>query len=140
NRSKKSNAGAKPFDVLLLFNILILQRYYGLSDKQVEYQIVDRLSFKQFLGLESADKVPDEKKGWLFRERLRKANVIERLFEEFLGYLKNAGFVLNQGQIVDASFVPAPRQRNTKEENKKIKDGEGEELWKDAPKKKKHKD
>lgn len=140
NRSKKSNAGAKPFDVLLLFKILILQRYYGLSDKQVEYQIVDRLSFKQFLGLESADKVPDEKTVWLFRERLTKANVIERLFEEFLGYLNNAGFVLNQGQIVDASFVPAPRQRNTKEENKKIKDGEGEELWKDAPKKKKHKD
>jgi len=61
NVSKKSNAGAKPFDVVMMFKIMILQRFYGLSDKQVEYQIVDRSSFKHFLGLETGDKVPDKK-------------------------------------------------------------------------------
>jgi IS5 family transposase len=137
---KKSKAGAKPFDVLLLFKILLLQRYYGLSDKQVEYQIVDRLSFKQFLGLESADKVPDEKTVWLFREKLTKAGLIDKLFDQFVEYLTREGMLFNQGQIVDASFVTAPRQRNTREENEKIKAGQGEELWKDQPKKKQHKD
>ena len=58
---------------------MILQRYYGLGDKQVEYQIIDRSSFKKFLGLESGDKVPDEKTVWLFRETLTKAGVIELL-------------------------------------------------------------
>ena len=48
NTSKKSNAGAKPFDVVMMFKILILQRYYNLGDRQVEYQIVDRTSFKKF--------------------------------------------------------------------------------------------
>jgi len=61
NTNKKSNAGAKPFDVVMMFKIMILQRYYGLGDTQIEYQILDRLSFKKFLGLESGDKVPDEK-------------------------------------------------------------------------------
>ncbi len=60
NKNKKNNAGAKPFDVVMMFKIMILQRYYGLGDTQIEYQILDRLSFKKFLGLESGDKVPDE--------------------------------------------------------------------------------
>ena len=67
-KDRKSNAGAKPYDVIMMFKILILQRYYGLGDTQIEYQIIDRLSFKKFLGLESGDKVPDEKTVWLFRE------------------------------------------------------------------------
>ena len=70
NTSKKSNAGAKPFDVVTMLKILILQRYYNLGDRQVEYQIVDRTSFKKFLGIDTGDKVPDEKTVWSFRERL----------------------------------------------------------------------
>jgi len=71
NTDKKSNAGAKLYDVVMMFKIMILQRYYGLGDTQIEYQIVDRLSFKKFLGLESGDKVPDEKTVWAFRENIR---------------------------------------------------------------------
>jgi len=86
NTEKKNNAGAKPFDVILMFKIMILQRYYGLGDSQVEYQIIDRLSFKKFLGLESGDKVPDEKTVWLFRERLTKSggrNIIQSIYSIF---------------------------------------------------------
>ena len=61
NTDKKSNAGVKPYDVLMMFKILILQRYCGFGDKQVEYQIMDRASFKTFLGLGTGDRVPDEK-------------------------------------------------------------------------------
>ncbi len=66
NKNKKNNAGAKPYDVVMMSKIIILQRYYGLEDKQVEYQILERLSFKKFLGLEAGDKVPDEKTVWSF--------------------------------------------------------------------------
>ncbi len=72
NTKKKNNAGAKPFDVVMMFKIMILQRYYGIGDSQVEYQIIDRLSFKKFLGLGSGDKVSDEKTVWLFRENQKK--------------------------------------------------------------------
>lgn len=140
NKEKKSNAGAKPIDVVMMFKILILQRYYGLGDTQLEYQIIDRISFKKFLGLESGDKVPDEKTVWAFRETLTTKGLVEKLFTEFKEYLENKGLIMNEGKMIDASFTVAPRQRNTKEENKQIKEGKGDELWKDKPNKKRHKD
>jgi IS5 family transposase len=140
NTNKKNNAGAKPYDVVMLFKILILQRYYGLGDSQVEYQILDRTSFKTFLGLETGDKVPDEKTVWSFRERITKTGLVEELFEQFTSFLEEQELLFNEGQMIDASFTVAPRQRNTREENKKIKNGEGGDLWNDKPNKKKHKD
>ncbi len=140
NKEKKSNAGAKPIDVVMMFKILILQRYYGLGDTQLEYQIIDRISFKKFLGLESGDKVPDEKTVWAFREIVTTKGLVENLFTEFRVYLESKGLIMNEGKMIDASFTVAPRQRNTKEENKQIKEGKGDELWKDKPNKKRHKD
>lgn len=140
NTNKKNNAGAKPYDVVMLFKILILQRYYGLGDSQVEYQILDRTSFKTFLGLETGDKVPDEKTVWSFRERITKTGLVEELFEQFVSFLEEKELIFNEGKMIDASFTVAPRQRNTREENKKIKNGEGNDLWNDQPNKKKHKD
>ena len=110
NTNKKNNAGAKLYDVVLLFKILILQRYYGLGDSQVEYQILDRTSFKAFLGLETGDKVPDEKTVWSFRERITKTGLVEGLFDQFTSFLEEKELLLNQGQMIDASFTVAPRQ------------------------------
>ena len=123
-----------------MFKILILQRYYGLGDKQVEYQIIDRTSFKQFLGLESGDKVPDEKTVWAFRENITKSGLVDILFTEFMNHLESLGLIFNEGQLIDASFTVSPRQRNTRDENTKIKAGEGDELWNDNPHKKRQKD
>ena len=139
NQNKKNNAGAKPYDIVMMFKILILQRYYGLGDTQIEYQILDRLSFKKFLGLESGDKVPDEKTVWLFRENVIKSGLIEEVFELFTKFLENKGLIINEGKMIDASFTITPRQRNTREENNKINEGKGDELWDDEPNKKRHK-
>jgi len=117
NTNKKNNAGARPYDVVLMFKILILQRYYGLGDKQVEYQILDRNSFKNFLGLATGDIVPDEKTVWSFRERITKTGLVEDLFEQFKNYLEQKELIFNEGQLIDASFTIAPRQGNTREEN-----------------------
>jgi len=123
-----------------MFKIMILQRYYGLGDTQIEYQIHDRLSFKKFLGLESGDKVPDEKTVWAFRENLTNNGLVEELFVQFVKYLESKELIMNEGKMVDASFTVAPRQQNTREENKIIKEGRGDELWNDKPNKKRHKD
>jgi transposase, IS5 family len=95
---------------VLLFKILILQRYYGLGDSQVEYQILDRTSFKNFLGIETGDKVPDEKTVWSFRERVTKTGLVEELFEQFTSFLEAQELLFNEGQMIDASFTVAPRQ------------------------------
>lgn len=139
-KDKKSNAGAKPFDVVMMFKILVLQRYYGLSDREIEYQIIDRSSFKKFLGLGSGDKVPDEKTIWAFRENLTKVDLVDKLFDAFRDYLASKGLIANEGKIIDASFTVAPKQRNSRDENEKIKEGKGDELWNDQPQKKSHKD
>ena len=138
--NKMVNSGPRPYDPLLMFKILILQRYYNLSDGQLEYQILDRLTFCRFLGLSLNDKVPDEKTIWDFRDRLIKLGLEQELFEKFRNLLENHGLIAHEGKIVDASFVEAPRQRNTREQNKQIKQGQAGELWKDTPNKQRQKD
>jgi len=97
-----------PYDCVLLFKILILQRFYNLSDYQVEYQINDRMSFMRFLDLTISDDVPDSKTVWNFREKL-----ID-LFSVFTENLEKIELIVNQGRIIDASFVEVLRQRNKK--------------------------
>jgi IS5 family transposase len=119
----KAPGGRPPFDRLMMFKILILQKYYNLSDEQTEFQIKDRLSFMQFLGLQIGDKVPDEKTIWLFKEQLKEKKIAKDLFNLFTGQLLSHGIVGKEGSIVDASFVDVPRQHNTREENADIKKG-----------------
>ena len=123
-KERKCNAGRKPFDVVLMFKVLVLQHLYNLADEQVEYQIRDRYSFCRFLGLTPEGRVPDARTVWLFREMLKELELMDELFAEMMMQIEMAGFIPRQGQIVDASIVPAPRQRNTREENEAIKGGE----------------
>jgi len=134
------DAGPKPYDPLLMFKILILQRYYNLSDEQLEYQILDRLSFCRFLELSLNDRVPDEKTIWVFREKLINKGLDKELFDLFGGLLEEHGLIAHQGKIIDASFVEAPRQRNSKEKNDQIKEGQSPESWDEIPNKKRQKD
>ena len=122
DKARKSAAGAKPWDVVRMFKVLILQQTYNLSDEQIEYQIRDRLSFMRFLGLRMEDKVPDAKTVWLFRERLAEHKLTEKLFARFHQQLAQRGFVAQGGQMIDATFVEVPRQRNNREENALIKE------------------
>jgi len=122
--SPSQGLGGRPrYDVVLMFKVLVLQRYYNLSDEQTEFQINDRLTFQKFLGLTLSDKAPDEKTIWLFREGLVKAGVVEKLFKMFERHLSEAGLTGQAGKIIDASFVDVPRQRNSREENEIIKGG-----------------
>lgn len=120
---RKSTAGRKPWDAVVMFKAIVLCELYNLSDDQVEYQLRDRLSFMRFLGLGLEDGVPDAKTVWLYRDVLAQEGVIGELFDEFDGYLKERGYLAMGGQIIDASIVPVPKQRNTRDENAKIKDG-----------------
>lgn len=140
DKDRKSNAGRKPFDAVLMFKILILQSLYNLSDDQLEFQVRDRLSFMRFLGLSLGDTVPDAKTVWLFREQLAEANLVKKLFERFDKFLRKSGFSARKGQIVDASIVPAPRQRNSRDENRQIKEGQVPEGWSENKKRQKDTD
>jgi IS5 family transposase len=132
--------GRPPYDYVMMFKILVIQRMYGLSDGQTQFWILDRLSFMRFLGLEIASDVPDEKTIWLFRETLAKSGKMKQLFKRFGSLLSKEGIIANKGCIVDASFVDVPRQRNDRDENELIKNGEVPKEWKDNPSKLRQKD
>ena len=130
-RQKDSLGGRKPSPPLLMFKILVLQALYNLSDDAMEFQVRERFSFRRFLGLSLEAKVPDAKTIWLFREQLTKAELMKPLFDLFDGHIRKSGFEAKKGQIVDASIVKVPIQRNKRDENRKIKDGEPPEDWPD---------
>jgi IS5 family transposase len=138
--ARKSKAGRKPWDAIAMFKAIVLCELYNLSDDQAEYQLRDRLSFVRFLGLGLEDTVPDAKTVWLYREQLAQAGVIERLFDDFDGHLRRQGYLAMGGQIIDASIVPVPKQRNSRDENARIKDGETPEGWAQQPAKRAQKD
>ena len=136
---RKNSAGRKPVDAIVMFRMLVLQALHNLSDEQVEYQVRDRLSFTRFLRLGIEDRIPDGTTLWLFREKLAKAGLIERLFDRFDQHLGAQGYSARGGQIIDATLVAVPRQRNTRAENEAIKRGETPDDWEKKPAKNRQK-
>jgi IS5 family transposase len=136
----KAPGGRPGFEPLMMFKVLVIGYLYNLGDAQLEFQITDRHSFKRFLGMTAADKAPDEKTIWAFREKLVANDLVNRAFEAFHALLDGAGLFARKGQIVDATFVEIPRQRNSREDNAAIKRGEVPQGWEDKPKMLRQKD
>jgi IS5 family transposase len=139
-RSDGTRGGRPAYDPVLMFKVVVLQTLYTLSDDATEFQIRDRVSFMRFLGLGLEHPVPDAKTVWLFREQLTRAGAIEGLFATFDAALKAEGYLAMSGQIVDASIVVCPKQRNTDAEQQAIKAGHIPEGWQDQPKRLAQKD
>ena len=126
---RKSSAGRKPIDAIVMFRMLVLQALHNLSDEQAEYQVRDRLSFTRFLRLGIEDSIPDATTLWLFREKLAKAGLIEKLFDRFDQHLAAQGYMARGGQMIDATIVPVPKQRNSRDENETVKAGGTPAEW-----------
>ena len=133
SQERKSKAGRKRIDPLILFKMLVLQQLFNLSDEEIEFQVNDRRSFGEFVGLGVMNDIPDATTVAFFRKRLSKADVIEELFEQFEGYLREQGLEARGGQIIDATLVPVPKQRNSREENNEIKAGRLPDGWDEKP-------
>lgn len=120
-----SKGGRPPFDPVFMLKVLVVQKYHGLSDDATEEQIADRLSFMNFLGLQLGDDIPDAKTIWAFKERIEEdgREGCRRLFEAFNTTLDERGLIAREGSVIDASFTEAPRQRTTRDQSKKIKEG-----------------
>ena len=97
---------------------MILQQLFNLSDEELEFQVNDMRSFEDFVELGVMNSIADATTIAFFRERLHKAEVIEELFDMFEAHLRSQGLQARGGQILDATLVPVPNQRNTRKENK----------------------
>ena len=139
-KERKNASGRKASCRILMFKLLILQRLHNLSDERLQYQVNDRLSFMRFLGLELTGNVPDARTIWAFREALKEHKLVDALFERFNQALAALGVELNSGQIIDATFVPVPIQRNGRETNAIIKADAVPIDWGKTPAKRAQKD
>ena len=124
----EKKGGRPAYDVVLMLKVLIIQHLYNLSDDETEFQIFDRLSFTRFLGLGLNDDVPDAKTIWVFKDRLGNDGV-KRLFKRLNKALTTEGLIVRKGKMVDATIVEVPRQRNNREENEQVKQGEVPKGW-----------
>jgi hypothetical protein len=132
-----SKGGRSSIDRVLMFKALVLQKFHGLSDEECELQIRDRFSFMIFLGLHPGEVVPDARTIWDIKQPLEQdgRDGARKLFERFEQMLTERGLTGREGSIVDASFVEAPRQRNSRKENEQIKEGERPEGFKEGKRK-----
>ena len=128
-KEERGIGGRPPWDYILMFKIILLQSWYNIADDKTEYMINDRLSFQRFLGLSLGDKVPDSKTIWLYRDKLSISGAYKELFNLFKIQMELQGIITRGGSLIDATFVEAPRQRNTRDENKEIKEGKTPEEW-----------
>src|SRR5471030_894020 len=129
-RPSRAKGGRPPYSTELMVKILVLQQLYNLADDALEYQLLDRRSFLQFLDLTESSSIPDAKTIWLFRDRLAPAGVGNQIFEQVQQQLQQHGYMARCGQIVDASLVQAPVQRNKREEADTVKAGAMPLAWK----------
>jgi IS5 family transposase len=108
--------GEPSYPALMMFKVLLLQRWYGLSDPAMEAALFDRVSFLRFAGLSLEDKTPDHSTIWRFRERLSQNGLVEQLFSELTLQLEARGLIIKQGTLIDASMVTSAARRPRKED------------------------
>ena len=138
-RPVSPQGGRPPYPTETMVRILVLKRLYNLSDEQMEYQLLDRMSYKRFCGLASAVNIPDRTTVWTFENRIGEAGA-KVLFDGVTTQLLKHGYIARGGQIIDATLVPAPKQRNSREENKLVKEGAMPADWKPAKRRQKDTD
>ena len=103
--------GSPSYPPLLLFKILLLETWYGLSDREVEERINDSISWSDFLDLDLTNASPDHSTICRFRLELVDKGLMEKLFKLFNKQLKKHGIMaIKEGAIVDASIVDTPNK------------------------------
>ena len=135
-RPVSAQGGRPPYPTETMVRILVLKRLYNLSDEQMEYQLLDRMSYKRFCGLANATNVPDRTTVWTFENRIGEAGA-KALFDGVSAQLLRKGFIARGGQIIDATLVPAPKQHNSRGEKALIEQGAMPADWKPAKRRQK---
>jgi IS5 family transposase len=110
--------GEASYPPLMMFKVLLLQRWYGLSDPAMAAALSDTLSFMAFAGLSLTDATPDHSTIWRFRQELGKDGLIDRLLAELNRQLEAHGVVVKEGTLIDASIVSSAARRPRMDEEK----------------------
>ena len=129
-----STGGRPPFDPAAMFKILIMQPQHNLSDARMEYMIRPPAELDAVSGFCARRSHPRRNTIRHFRNRMTETGTLMRVMKAFDWQLHKKAYIGMSRQIIDASLVPAPKQRNTDDERQAIKDGESaQDIWPDNP-------
>lgn len=118
NNIHTARKGEASYPPLMMFKVLLLQRWHNLSDPAMEAALADRVSFMAFAGLSLDDETPDHSTIWRFREAIGDSGLIERLLAELNQQLDAHGVLIKQGTLIDASIVTSAARRPRMDENR----------------------
>lgn len=128
--------GRPPFPTETMVRILFLKRVNNLSDEQMEYQLLDRMSYQRFCGLTDSASIPDRTTVWTFENRIGGAGA-KALFDGVERQLLKHGYIARGGHIIDATLVPAPKQHFSKEDQAQLQQNAMPADWKPAKRRQK---
>ncbi|MBK8811628.1 MAG: transposase [Acidobacteria bacterium] len=97
DRTREGRGGRPPVSFEVKLKMLFLQHAFNLSDEELEDQLADRLSFQQFVGLGYDEEIPDFTTFWKFKEKLVKAGLMQKIFEQILSQIDERGLILKRG-------------------------------------------
>lgn len=138
---RKSAAGRPDLEPVFMMLVILLQRVLGLSDAAMAESLIFDLKVRYLLGIACCRRLVSRQAIWKYREIFAKSGLFDKLFSMLTKEIsEKIADIGSEDRIIDSTFNVCPAQRNTKEENKAIKDGKGENLWKDQKHKKSHKD
>lgn len=130
-RNDTARGGRPNLPVQMMLKVVMLQKWFNLSDPAMEGMLLDRISFREFVGLNMIDGTIDETTIVQFRGRLREQGLMAGLFEDVVAHLRERGLIVEEGTLVDATIIAAPR-------GKVAEDGLGHTKQKEATYTKKH--
>jgi len=136
-RPVSAQGGRPPFPTETMVRILVLKRLYNLSDEQMEYQLLDRMSYQRFCGLSQAVNIPDRTTIWTFENRIGEVGAKALFGDGVSAQLLKKGYIARGGQIIDATLVPAPKQHNSRGEKALIEQGAMPASWRPAKRRQK---
>jgi IS5 family transposase len=110
---RNADGGAPAVPAVMMLKIVMLQKWFHLSDPQAEEQLNDRVSFRRFVGLRGEEAAPDETTIVVFRNRLREADLDRKLFDLVNRSIAQRGLLLKEGTLVDALILEASKGRKT---------------------------
>ncbi len=99
--------------VVVMLKVVMLQKWFSLSDEAVEGMLLDRISFRRFVGLSMHDGTVDSTTLVKFRNRLREHGLMSVLFDTVVAHLRDAGLIVQEGTLVDATIIEASKGRTT---------------------------
>ena len=120
DRTQGGRGGRPPISFEIKLKMLFLQYTFNLSDEELEDQLIDRLSFQQFVGLGYDQEIPDFTTFWHFKEALVREKLMDKVFASILGQIEERGLILKKGTIVDATIIPSANQPLSKAKRERL--------------------